>query len=49
MRDNINPNQISLFDSPKDGGVIEREREREREEDGFVIILTRISFPSKIY
>lgn len=30
MRDNILPNQISLFDTNEDGGTLEREREEKR-------------------
>ncbi len=36
MRDNTNPNQITLFDSIQDRGGIERERERERERESRV-------------
>ncbi len=53
MRNNTSPNQISLFEPMKDGGVHERERERERERedagpDGLSISIM-ISFPLKIY
>jgi hypothetical protein len=44
MRRNINPNQISLFDTGKYGSFFERERERERERvEPSVIMLSIIS------
>jgi len=46
MRNDIHPNQISLFDSVQNRGV---SRERERELKGEFIIYINISFPLKIY
>jgi hypothetical protein len=48
MRNNVHPNQISLFDLLQNRGSI-RERERERERVGGCAIRTMISFLWKTY